>query len=673
MNITKEYPGDLELLCINTIRCLAIDMVEQAKSGHPGMPMGCAPMAYALWTRFLRHNPGNPQWPGRDRFILSAGHGSALLYSMLHLSGYAMPLSELQGFRQWGSKAAGHPEFRVAPGVETTTGPLGQGLANGVGMAIAERYQAAYFNRPGYDIVDNHTYIFASDGDLMEGISHEAASVAGHLGLGRLICLWDNNGISIEGGTRLTFTEDVLQRFAAYGWHVQCVDDGNSIAELTQAIAAAKAEADRPSLIAVRTVIGFGSPHKAGTAGVHGEPLGPQEAKLTKENLGWTYDEPFFVPEPVYDFFRQAVARGKQAEDAWIALFEKYQADFPALAGEFQDWRGGVLPADWEQAIPKFEPARGELATRLASGEILNKIAARIPNLLGGSADLAPSTKTLLSGEGDFSKENYRGRNLHFGVREHAMGAISNGLALYGGLMPFCGTFLIFSDYMKPAIRLAALMRLKVLYVFTHDSIGLGEDGPTHQPVEQLAALRAIPGLTVIRPADANETAQAWQYAVQQAQGPVALVLTRQSVPVLAADPDVSQGAYVVQGEIAADHQILLLATGSEVHLALEAGKKLAESEYPVAVISMPSWELFDRQPFAYRQTVLPAELKARVAIEAASSFGWHKYVGAGGEIISVDHFGASAPYKELYRQFGLTPDDIVRKAIECFAAQGRK
>lgn len=540
-------------------------------------------------------------------------------------------------------------------------------------MAIAERYQAAYFNRPGYDIVDNHTYIFASDGDLMEGISHEAASVAGHLGLGRLICLWDNNGISIEGGTRLTFTEDVLQRFAAYGWHVQCVDDGNSIAELTQAIAAAKAEADRPSLIAVRTVIGFGSPHKAGTAGVHGEPLGPQEAKLTKENLGWTYDEPFFVPEPVYDFFRQAVARGKQAEDAWIALFEKYQADFPALAGEFQDWRGGVLPADWEQAIPKFEPARGELATRLASGEILNKIAARIPNLLGGSADLAPSTKTLLSGEGDFSKENYRGRNLHFGVREHAMGAISNGLALYGGLMPFCGTFLIFSDYMKPAIRLAALMRLKVLYVFTHDSIGLGEDGPTHQPVEQLAALRAIPGLTVIRPADANETAQAWQYAVQQAQGPVALVLTRQSVPVLAADPDVSQGAYVVQGEIAADHQILLLATGSEVHLALEAGKKLAESEYPVAVISMPSWELFDRQPFAYRQTVLPAELKARVAIEAASSFGWHKYVGAGGEIISVDHFGASAPYKELYRQFGLTPDDIVRKAIECFAAQGRK
>lgn len=668
MTVTEEYPTGLDLLCINTIRSLAIDMVEQARSGHPGMPMGCAPMAYVLWTRFLQHNPSNPHWPGRDRFILSAGHGSALLYAMLHLTGYDMPLSELMHFRQWGSKAAGHPEFKVAPGVETTTGPLGQGFANAVGMAIAERYQAAYFNRPGYNVVDNYTYVFASDGDLMEGISHEAASIAGHLGLGRLICLWDDNGISIEGSTRLTFTEDVKQRFTAYGWHVQQVEDGNAVEELEKAIALALAETDRPSLIAVRTTIGFGSPHKAGSAGAHGEPLGPEEAKLTKENLGWPYEDPFFIPPPALGFFRQAVEKGKGSEGSWVKLFETYQADYPELASEFLDWHAGVLPGGWEQAIPGFGPERGEVATRLASGEILNGIASRIPNLVGGSADLAPSTKTLLIGAGDFSKENYRGRNLRFGVREHAMGAISNGLALYGGNIPFCGTFLVFSDYMKPAIRLAALMRLKVIYVFTHDSIGLGEDGPTHQPVEQLASLRSIPGLAVIRPADANETVQAWKYALQEARGPVALVLTRQAVPVLAAEPDVSKGAYVIQGEVSSERQILLMATGSEVHLAMEAGRKLAARNYQTMVVSMPSWELFELQPPAYKQSILPSELKARVTIEAASGFGWHKYAGAGGAIISIDHFGASAPYKELYRRFGLTADDIVKKAIELSA-----
>lgn len=665
----RDTPGFTQL-CINTIRCLAIDMVEQAKSGHPGMPMGCAPMAYALWTRFLRHNPNNPKWTGRDRFVLSAGHGSALLYAMLYLSGYDMPLSELKRFRQWGSKAAGHPEFNNAPGIETTTGPLGQGLANAVGMAIAERYQAAHFNRPGYNIVDNYTYVLASDGDLMEGISHEAASLAGHLGLGRLICLWDDNGISIEGNTRLTFTEDVMQRFAAYGWHVQRAEDGNSVDELEQTIALARAEINRPSLIAVRTTIGFGSPHKAGTAGAHGEPLGPQEAELAKKNLGWQNEETFFIPTAVLDFFRQAVTQGNCNEAAWVELFAKYHDDFPDLAGEFLDWHKGTLPGDWEQMIPAFEPEKGELATRLASGEALNKIATRIPNLLGGSADLAPSTKTLLIGSPDFSRENYQGRNFRFGVREHAMGAIVNGLALYGGLVPFCGTFLIFSDYMKPAIRLAALMRLKVIYVFTHDSIGLGEDGPTHQPVEQLASLRAVPGLTVIRPADANETAQAWRYAIQAAPGPVALVLTRQAVPVLAAEPDISKGAYIIQGQVSPDCQLLLLATGSEVHLAMEAGRQLTSNGYKTAVISMPSWEIFDRQSPAYKQAILPSGLMARIAIEAASGFGWHKYVGAGGAIISIDHFGASAPYKELYRQFGLTSDDIVKRAMELLAAQ---
>lgn len=669
LNVHRDMAG-LTQLCINTIRCLAIDMVEQAKSGHPGMPMGCAPMAYTLWTRFLRHNPNNPEWTGRDRFILSAGHGSALLYALLYLAGYDLPLSELKRFRQWGSKAAGHPEFRLAQGIETTTGPLGQGLGNAVGMAIAERYQAAYFNRPGYNIVDNYTYVLASDGDLMEGISHEAASLAGHLGLGRLICLWDDNGISIEGGTRLTFTEDVLQRFAAYGWHVQRVEDGNSVDELEKAIALARAETNRPSLIAVRTTIGFGSPHKAGTAGAHGEPLGPQEAKLAKENLGWQHEEPFFIPIEALDFFRQAVSQGNCNEASWAELFAKYQAEFPDLAGEFQDWHKGTLPRDWEQTISGFELEKGEEATRVVSGEVLNRIAERIPNLLGGSADLAPSTKTLLIGALDFSKDNYQGRNFRFGVREHAMGAIVNGVALYGGLIPFCGTFLIFSDYMKPAIRLAALMRLKVIYVFTHDSIGLGEDGPTHQPVEQLASLRAVPGLTVIRPADANETAQAWRYAVREAQGPVALALTRQAVPVLAAEPDVSKGAYVVQGEAAADCRLLLLATGSEVHLAVEAGRQLTLKGYKTAVVSMPSWELFEQQPPAYKQAVLPPELKARIVIEAASGFGWHKYAGDGGTIISIDHFGASAPYKELYRKFGLTADDIVKKAIELLAVQ---
>ncbi|MDH7497957.1 MAG: transketolase, partial [Syntrophomonadaceae bacterium] len=639
---------NLDRLCINTVRMLAVDAIEKARSGHPGMPMGAAPMAYALWTRHLRHNPGDPLWPNRDRFVLSAGHGSMLLYALLHLTGYDLPLEELQRFRQWGSRTPGHPEHGLTPGVETTTGPLGQGLANAVGMAMAERHLAARFNRPGFPVVDHRTYVLAGDGDLMEGVCHEAASLAGHLQLGKLICLYDDNRISIEGSTDLTFTEDRGARFRSYGWQVLQVEDGNDVEAISAALREAEADHARPSLIMVRTQIGFGSPGKAGKASAHGEPLGADEVRATKLNLGWPLEPAFFIPEQALQHFRTALERGRQWQAAWEALWLDYQRTYPELAAEWNQWWQGQLPQGWDADIPAFAPDAGGLATRVASGTVLNALAGRIPYLVGGAADLEPSTKTGIRGGGDFSAHDPGGRNIHFGVREHAMGAILNGMALHGGLLPFGATFLVFSNYMLPPVRLAALMGLHVIYVFTHDSIGLGEDGPTHQPVEQLASLRAIPGLTVLRPADANETAEAWRVAVQS-WGPVALVLTRQNVPVLdrthyAPASGVARGAYVLKDPAGATPAAILLATGSEVHVALEAAQGLEADGIPTRVVSMPSWELFERQSEEYRRAVLPPGITRRVAIEAGSPLGWHRYVGPHGTVVGMEDFGASAP-----------------------------
>ncbi len=660
----------LDELCINTIRMLAVDSVEKAKSGHPGMPMGAAAMAYVLWTRFLRHNPSNPNWPDRDRFVLSAGHGSMLLYSLLHLSGYDLPLEELRNFRQWNSKTPGHPEYGLAPGVETTTGPLGQGFANGVGMAIAERYLAAHFNRPGHEIVDHCTYGIVSDGDLMEGVSHEAASLAGHLGLGKLIYFYDDNHISIEGNTDITFTENRTARFVAYGWHVQRVVDGNNLKELEKALLTAQKETTRPSLIAVRTHIGFGSPNKQDTAKAHGEPLGEEEIKLTKKNLDWPLEPNFLIPQEVLNHFRNAVDKGKALEDQWQASFLAYKQHYPELAEEWQRWISGQLPHGWQNAIPTFPANPKGTATRVSSGIVLNALAVKVANLVGGSADLAPSNKTLIEGHTDFQANNYEGRNLRFGVREHAMGSILNGMALHGGVYPYGGTFLVFSDYMRPAIRLAALSKLKVIYVFTHDSIGLGEDGPTHQPIEHLAALRAIPNLTVIRPCDANETAQAWKAALQHQNGPVALALTRQSIPTLDREkygPAVGlhHGAYILSEADNAKPDIILIASGSEIEIALAAAETLNTKNLAVRVVSMPSWELFEAQPQEYRRQILPSDVKVKVAVEAGSPQGWDRYVGEMGQVIGLDHFGASAPYQVLYEKFGISAEHVVEKALE--------
>ena len=663
---------DLDQLCINTIRMLSVDGVQKANSGHPGMPMGAAAMAYVLWTRFLRHNPKNPTWPNRDRFVLSAGHGSMLIYSLLHLCGYDLPLEALQNFRQWGSKTPGHPEHGVTPGVETTTGPLGQGFANGVGMALAERYLAARFNKPGHHIVDHYTYGIVSDGDLMEGISHEAASLAGHLGLGRLIYFYDDNHISIEGDTDITFTENRTGRFVAYGWHVQRVDDGNDLAALEQALVEAQKETKRPSMIAVRTHIGYGSPNKQDTAGAHGEPLGAEEIQLTKKNLGWPLEPSFLIPEEVMTHFRQALDVGQELESRWQKAFEAYQADFNEAAAEWRRWTNGQLPEGWEKDIPVFEPDQKGMATRVASGKVLNSVAPTIANLIGGSADLAPSTKTLITGEADFQASDYGSRNLRFGVREHGMGGILNGMALHGGLIPYGATFLIFSDYMRPAIRLAALTEQQVIYVFTHDSIGLGEDGPTHQPIEQLAALRAMPNLLVIRPCDANETAQAWQAAINHRGGPVALALTRQNLPTLnrssqyASADGLHQGAYILSDTDKEQPEVILIASGSEVAIALDAAVMIETKGVAVRVVSMPSWELFDAQPDPYRQKVLPGVVKAKIAIEAGSPQGWHRYVGEAGQVVGLDHFGASAPAQTLFEKFGLTAERVVEKALEC-------
>jgi len=659
----------LDELCINTIRMLSVDGVEKAKSGHPGMPMGAAAMAYVLWTRFLRHNPLNPNWPDRDRFVLSAGHGSMLLYSLLHLTGYELPLEEIKHFRQWNSKTPGHPEYGLTPGVETTTGPLGQGFANGVGMAIAERYLAAHFNRPGYEIVNHYTYGIVSDGDLMEGVSHEAASLAGHLGLGKLIYFYDDNHISIEGSTDLTFTENRTGRFVAYGWHVQRVTNGNNLKALEQALSEAQKETQRPSLIAVRTNIGYGSPNKQDTAKAHGEPLGEGEIKLTKENLGWPLEPNFLIPQEALKHFRSVIDKGKEFEDQWLAILRAYKQTYPELADEWQRWISSELPKGWLEEIPDFPADPKGLATRVSSGNVLNAVASKVTNLVGGSADLAPSNKTLIDGKADYQANHYEGRNFRFGVREHAMGSILNGMALHGGLIPYGGTFLVFSDYMRPAIRLAALSKLKVIYVFTHDSIGLGEDGPTHQPIEQLAALRAIPNLTVIRPCDANETAQAWRAALQHQNGPLALALTRQSIPTLdrekfASAEGLHHGAYILSEAEGDKPNIILIASGSEIEIVLKAAEMLKENNLAVRVVSMPSWELFEAQSEDYRRQVLPADIRAKIAVEAASPQGWERYVGEMGQIVALNHFGASAPYKVLYEQFGITAERIAEKAM---------
>lgn len=676
---------DLDQLCINTIRCLSIDAVQKANSGHPGLPLGAAPMAYVLWTRFLKHSPSNPAWYDRDRFVLSAGHGSMLLYSLLHLTGYALPLEQIKQFRQWGSMTPGHPEHGFAPGVEATTGPLGQGVGNAVGMAIAEAYLASRYNRPGHDIVNHYTYALVSDGDLMEGVASEAASLAGDLKLGKLIFLYDDNRITLAGSTNLTFTEDRAGRFQAYGWHTESVGDGNDIDAIGGALNAARKEINRPSLILVRTHIGYGSPHKQDTFEVHGSPLGVEEVKLTKANLGWPSEEPFYIPGEALDHMRKAVDQGKSSEAEWNKRLAAYSLQFPDLADEFGRVMRGELPNGWDADIPTFAPDAKGIATRVASGKIMNAVAPKLPALIGGSADLNPSTNTALKGLGDFENANdgagdrqgavgggwnYDGRNLHFGVREHGMGAISNGMGLHGGVIPFGATFFTFSDYMRPSIRLAALTGIHAVYVFTHDSIFLGEDGPTHQPVEHLAALRAIPHLTVIRPCDANETAEAWRVAIETRDRPVALVLTRQNVPTLdrsayAAAAGLRKGAYVLADAPNGKPDLILIATGSEVSLIVEAQKNLWQDKIAARVVSMPSWELFEMQPKEYRDGVLPPAVHARLAVEAGVPQGWERYIGDGGDMLGIDRFGASAPYQVLLDKFGFTAANVTSKAVE--------
>jgi len=679
--VNPKPTTELENLCINTIRIFSADAVEHAKAGHPGMPMGAAAMAYTLWTRFLKYNPKNPQWFDRDRFVLSAGHGSMLLYSLLYLTGYDLALDEIQHFRKWGSKTPGHPERRHTPGVEVTTGPLGQGFGNGVGMAIAEAWLAARYNRPGHEIVDHYTYVMCGDGDLMEGVAQEASSLAGHLRLGKLICLYDQNHITLAGGTGLVFTEDVGKCFEARGWHTRHVADGNDTADIDAAIREAQAEDRRPSLILVRTHIGYGSPHKQDNFSAHGNPLGEDELQATKKALGWPTMDKFYLPPEAVDFFRQAVGSGMRVEDEWRKKFDAYQKEFPKEAAEFGLLMSGKLPENWAADLPKWTPADKPIATRAAGGAAMNALAKRIPNIIGGSADLNPSTDTALKGWGDFQPAedggpgtlgavggewSYAGRNVAFGVREHAMGSAVNGMAAHGGVLPFSATFFTFSDYMKPAIRLGALSRLKAIYVFTHDSIAVGEDGPTHEPVEHLAGVRAIPGLHVIRPADPNETAEAWAFAVQQ-NSPSLLVLTRQAVAHLdrskAKEPGVAKGAYVLS-EAVGSPEVILIGTGSEVQLCVKAQEKLNQYGVKARVVSMPSWDLFEAQDEGYRESVLPRAVKKRVAVEAASPFGWRRWVGDEGSIIGVETYGASAPGDEILKHYGFTPEHVTAAAL---------
>jgi transketolase len=662
--------SSLDELCINTIRFLSVDAIEKAKSGHPGTPMGAAVLGFVLWDRFLKHNPRNPLWPDRDRFILSPGHASSLLYALLHLTGYDLSLEDIRRFRQWGSRTPGHPEYRLTPGVEMTTGPLGQGFASGVGMAVAERRLADRYNRPGYEIINHYTWALVSDGDLQEGVASEAASLAGAWKLGKLIYLYDSNGVQQDGFTSASFREDVAQIFRAYGWDVIGPIDGLKTDEIEDSLRIAQSTGDKPHLIICRTVIGYGSPQKAGTHAAHAEPLGSEEVRLTKLNLKWEYPEPFTVPPAAFSHFQEAIARGSDQEQKWRQKLEAYRLAYPQEALQMEAELNGSLPEGWDSSLDNLfiDPGKS-MSTRDASGMVLNAIADKVTNLMGGAADLAVSTRAVLKNTGDFDYVSYTGRNLHFGLREHAMGAISNGMSLHGGIIPFAATFLIFSDYMRPPMRLAALMQTQVIYVFTHDSIFLGEDGPTHQPVEQLMNLRLIPGLVSLRPADAAETLEAWRIALRRRNGPTALVLTRQSLPVLdrralAPASGVQRGGYILW-ESGKAPQVLLIATGSEVHLALEAGQILAGRGVGVRVVSLPSWELFEAQPEIYRREVLPPELRARVSIEAGTSVGWERYVGLDGVAVGVSHFGVSAPGQEIYEKFGYTSENVVEQTLK--------
>lgn len=664
----KLTDAELDNLCVNTIRFLAVDAVQKANSGHPGAPMGAAPMTYVLWDRFLKHNPADSSWPDRDRFILSAGHASAMLYALLHLYGYDLPMEELKRFRQWDSKTPGHPEFGLTHGVEATTGPLGQGFANGVGMAVVERWMAEHYNRPGHEIVSHHTYGIVSDGDLQEGVASEAASLAGTLRLGKLIYLYDDNDISIEGDTDISFLENVGQRFDAYGWHVVGPIDGMDKDAVDSAVRAAQQETGRPSLIVGRTIIGYGSPNKAGTGSAHGEALGEEEILLAKDGLGWPYGEPFTIPAEAQAHFKRARESGRELQSDWERRMAAYRLEYPKEAAQLEEALRGDLPDGWAHGLCElFNGADKPVATREASGRVMNAIGERVHFFAGGSADLSPSTRTILKDRGHYASDEYHGHNMHFGVREHAMGAVANGMALHGGVIPYTATFLIFSDYMRPPMRLAALMGQRVVFVFTHDSIGLGEDGPTHQPIEQLMGLRAVPNLVVLRPADATETVEAWTMAVERRSGPTVLALSRQNLPVLdrtamATASGVRQGGYVLW-ESGQDPGLLLIGTGSELHIALEAASLLHQKGVSTRVVSMPSWELFDAQSQEYRDQVLDPSIRARVSVEAGTTIGWERYVGLDGVAIGLTHFGASAPAGELYRQFGLTAERVAEAA----------
>lgn len=655
----------VEQLSVNALRTLSIDAIEKANSGHPGLPMGAAPMAYTLWTDFMNHNPKNSKWFNRDRFVLSAGHGSALLYSLLHLSGYDVSIEDLKSFRQWGAKTPGHPEVNDTDGVEATTGPLGQGIAMAVGMAMAEAHLAALYNKEDFQVVDHYTYALISDGDIMEGISHEAASLAGHLGLGKLIALYDSNNISLDGELDKAFSENTAERFQAYNWQVLTVKDGNNLEEIRAALKEAKANTEQPTLIEVKTIIGYGSPNKSNSSASHGAPLGEEEVKLTKENYGWDY-EPFHVPQEVYaDFEEKIIQNGMEKEEEWKKLLASYKEAYPELAASLEATIQGELPEGWEQSLPVFEPGKDTMATRASSGKVLNAIAKEIPTFFGGSADLASSNKTTMVDGGDFSRNDYAGRNIWFGVREHAMGAMLNGMALHGGLKVFGATFFVFNDYLRPAIRLAALMNQPVTYVFTHDSIAVGEDGPTHEPIEQLASLRAMPGISVIRPADANETAAAWRLAIESKDQPTALVLTRQNVPTLEGTSDkayegVKKGAYVISDSEKETPEAILIATGSEVQLAIRAQAALKKENIDVRVVSMPSFDRFEAQDETYQKEVLPPHVKSRVAIEMGSTFGWERYVGDHGRILGIDRFGASAKGEKVVEEYGFTVENVV-------------
>jgi transketolase len=684
--VDKEKSNSIETLCINAIRTLSIDAVQKANSGHPGLPLDAAPMAYVLWQHFLKYNPLNSKWYDRDRFILSAGHGSMLLYSLLYLTGYPVSLEDIKLFRQLGSITPGHPESELTPGVEVTTGPLGQGFGNGVGMAIAEANLAARYNRPGYNVIDHYTYSLVSDGDLMEGVASEAASLAGHLKLGKLIYMYDNNHITLSGSTQLAFTEDCAKRFRSYGWHTQILEDGNDTEAIHAALSLARQETEKPSIILIRTHIGYGSPHKHDTFEAHGSPLGVEEVKLTKQQLGWPIEPDFYVPNEVLAHFREAIERGQQAEKQWRAMCELYARDYPKLAKEFFQLMENKLPSGWDKNVPIFPADAVGMATRVASSKVLQAICPNLPGLIGGSADLNASTHTAMIDFGNFQNPetakgdmqgaeqggwDYKGRNLFYGVREHAMGAISNGLANFEGVIPYTATFLTFSDYMRPPMRLAAIGHLKVIFVFTHDSVGLGEDGPTHQPIEQLAGLRSIPNFVVIRPGDANETAVAWRVAIEMKEKPIALILTRQNVPTLdrqelASADGLLKGAYILMDppKDEGEPEIILIATGSEVSLIVEAGKRLIEQGVKVRLVSMPSWELFELQSDEYKESVFPANLTKRIAVETGITQGWERYVGLGGEIIGMKTFGASGPAKAVLNSFGFTPDNVYDRAL---------